>query len=133
MNDGTLTADSAAAADGKRRSNRFDYGNHWSDNASIVVDGIHDLGDPVAFGFRCKVPHQEGHAHGAKHRNQDHQRPPGTCRRVGIGVIDYGKSAQKQCIVKKSDHAPKNHRPQAGDNPHHKRQQIERKTVERLP
>ena len=87
LDDRTFPPDRRTAADRDGRSQGFDQRHNGSDDAALVVNGVHHFWDPMAFGLGGKIGHQEGHADGAQHRNQDYQRAPRRGRGKDVCVV----------------------------------------------
>ena len=87
LDDRPFPPDRRTAADRDGRGQGFDQRHDGPDHAALVVDRVHHLRDPMALGLGRKIGHQEGHADGAQHRNQDHQRAPRRGRGEDVGVV----------------------------------------------
>ncbi len=87
LNNRAFPTDRGAAANCEGRGQGLDQSNDGSNDASLVVDRIHDFRDPMTFGLGRKVSDQEGHADGTQHWNQDHKRTPGSRRGEDVRVV----------------------------------------------
>jgi hypothetical protein len=91
----TFTAHRRASADGERRGERFDDGNHRPDYAVFVIDRVHHLGHAVAFRFRREVGDDERNAEAADHRHQNNERAPRMGRREDARIVSDGNLTKK--------------------------------------
>ena len=105
LDDGPLAAHRGAAADGKRRGERFDDGNHGPDDAFLVIDRVHNFGHAVAARFGREIRHQRRDHHAADDRRENDPSAPRPGRREYIGVVVKRESAQKEQIVNRSNQA----------------------------
>jgi hypothetical protein len=119
----TFTAHRRASADGERRGERFDDGNHRPDYAVFVIDRVHHLGHAVSARFRREFSDQEGDDLSADDRNEDDQHAPRARRREYVRLVIEREDAEKTDVMDEADKIAEQHRAKAGDKPDDDRQQ----------
>ena len=87
LDDGPLAPHRAPAADRDRRGQRLDDRHDGTDDALLVVDGVHDLGYAVSLGLRSEVLHEEDDDHAPRRPARARRRVPGAGRRVLVAVV----------------------------------------------
>ena len=98
----------AAAADGDRRRQRFHHRHDRTDNASSIIDRIHDFRDAMPLGLGREIRDQKGHRNGADHGHKDDEGAPGARRHEHLGVVGEREVTEKQEIVNQSDQFAEN-------------------------
>jgi hypothetical protein len=116
LDDRTFPSDRRTATDRNGRRQGFNQRHYGSDDAALVVDGVHHFWDPMALGLGGKIGHQEGHADGAHHRNQDYQCAPRRGRSKDVCVVVDDRATGKEQVVYEADQISEDHGPEAGDD-----------------
>ena len=87
LDDRPFASHRPAAADRDRRGQRLDHRDPRSDPALVVVNGVHDLGDAVPFGFGREILDQPRHHQCPGDGHKHHTDAPRAAERMHVGVI----------------------------------------------
>jgi hypothetical protein len=81
-----------------------------------VIDSIHDFRHTVAFGLWSERFYQERYAERSDDWHKNDKRPPRARRRMSVGIVGYGHSAEKKEVVEEGNQNSEDDSSQTGDN-----------------